>query len=58
MISTLSHFLVQANHYFNTEVGAYFESIEGGNVFAIVSLLAFAFAYGVVHALGPGMGRR
>lgn len=57
MISTLSHFLIQANHYFNTEVGAYFESIEGGDVFAIVSLLAFAFAYGVVHALGPGHGK-
>lgn len=49
--------LIEANHYFNTEVSNYFESISEGDWLAVATLLAFSFAYGVVHALGPGHGK-
>ncbi len=57
MIATLSHYLVEANRYFNTEISQYFELLEEGNWKATATIFAFSFAYGVVHALGPGHGK-
>ncbi|MBP9565788.1 MAG: high frequency lysogenization protein HflD [Sulfurospirillum sp.] len=51
------HQLIEANRYFNAELGNYFETISEGDWRAIAMLLAFSFAYGVVHALGPGHGK-
>jgi len=49
--------LIEANRYFNAELSTYFENIAEGEWFAVATLLAFSFAYGVVHALGPGHGK-
>lgn len=57
MISTLSQWLIEANHYFNAELSSYFELLEEGSWLPIASILAFSFAYGVIHALGPGHGK-
>ena len=57
MISTLSQWLIEANHYFNSELSTYFELLEEGSWVPIVSILAFSFAYGIIHALGPGHGK-
>ena len=53
----MMQFLIEANHYFNTEVSNYFENIADGEWIAVLTLFAFSFAYGVVHALGPGHGK-
>lgn len=57
MISEFSHQLIEANRYFNSELSAYFESIGEGEWLPIAMILLFSFAYGVVHALGPGHGK-
>lgn len=57
MISPLSQWLIEANHYFNSELSSYFELLEEGSWLPIVSILAFSLAYGIIHALGPGHGK-
>lgn len=54
MISTLSQWLIEANHYFNSELSTYFELLEEGSWVPVASILAFSLAYGIIHALGPG----
>lgn len=49
--------LIEANRYFNAELSSYLENIAEGDWLAVATLLAFSFAYGVVHALGPGHGK-
>lgn len=49
--------LIEANRYFNAELSTYFEMIAEGDWHSLAMLLAFSFAYGVVHALGPGHGK-
>ncbi len=57
MISTLSQWLIEANHYFNSELSTYFELLEEGSWVPVASILAFSLAYGIIHALGPGHGK-
>lgn len=57
MISTLSQWLIEANHYFNSELSTYFESVSEGDWLAVALIFAFSFAYGIIHALGPGHGK-
>jgi ABC-type nickel/cobalt efflux system permease component RcnA len=53
----MMQWLVEANRYFNTEISTYFESINEGGWPFIATIFAFSFAYGLVHALGPGHGK-
>ena len=57
MISTLSQWLIEANHYFNSELSTYFELLEEGSWVPVASILAFSLAYGIIHALGTGHGK-
>lgn len=57
MGGNLTQFLMQANRYFNNELSAYFKLIDNGEWLPIASIFAFSFAYGVIHALGPGHGK-
>lgn len=57
MLATLSHYFIEANHYFNTQISHYFELIDEGDWKISATIFAFSFAYGVIHALGPGHGK-
>lgn len=57
MPSTLANTFAQANHYFNTAIAEHFHAIDSGHVQPALFIIALAFGYGVVHALGPGHGK-
>ncbi|MCD8478490.1 MAG: hypothetical protein LRY68_11915 [Sulfurospirillum sp.] len=57
MFSSLAISFAEANRYFNAELSSHFRSIDEGSSSAIVLIFALSFAYGVLHALGPGHGK-
>lgn len=57
MFSSLAISFAEANRYFNAELSSHFRSIDEGSSSAIALIFALSFAYGVLHALGPGHGK-
>ncbi len=58
LFATLTEVLTDFQHRANAEVSFHMNAIERGeNLGAFLLALAIAFAYGAVHALGPGHGK-
>lgn len=57
MLSSIANSFATANHYFNEALSHSFHALDSGAIQPAVLIFALAFAYGVVHALGPGHGK-
>lgn len=55
--SALQHWVGDAQRSTQTSLAAAVRALRGGEAGAVATLLAICFAYGVLHAAGPGHGK-
>ncbi len=53
----IAHLAAAAQHRFQTDMAGTLRDLKGGAPGAVSALVATCFAYGVVHAAGPGHGK-
>jgi len=51
------NFVIQTQQKLNNLIADYFDRLEAGESMIFLYILAVAFIYGLVHALGPGHGK-
>ena len=56
-LSTIALTFAEANRYFNEQLSAHFYALDSGDWYPLILIFSLAFAYGVLHALGPGHGK-